>query len=81
MTLYEFRALDLHKQAETVWEQGVFVAKREEGAYKLMLYQLPSFYVEVWYLPVNNKIDGLRSFISTGPLEPYLQEIDVTKLL
>ncbi len=77
MILYHFNSLDEKMQAEAIWEHGVHIADRIEGAFKLILYQIESFYVEVWYNPAENSILKFRSFSSTTPLEPYLEKIDI----
>ena len=39
------------------------------------LYSLNDFYVELWYDQLSNKIIKIRSFKSTNPLDPYLDDI------
>jgi hypothetical protein len=48
MTLYQFNALNEIEQAEAVWD-GVFVGDREDEEHRILLYQIDSFYVEVYY--------------------------------
>lgn len=45
MTLYQFNALDEMEQIEAIWEHGVHIAERLHEEYKLILYQIDSFYV------------------------------------
>jgi hypothetical protein len=79
MTLYQFLALDEMEQAEAVWE-GIMIADRIEGEYRLILFQLDSFYLEVWYHMEYNVIRKFRPFVSTEQLQPYLNQIDISKL-
>lgn len=74
MTLYQFNRLDEMEQAEAVWD-AVFVADREDEEHKILLYQIDSFYVEVFYHKEYNMIGRFRSFSSTEQLHPYLDKI------
>lgn len=76
MTLYEFNHLDESEKAETTWS-GVFIADREESECKILLYQIDSFYVEVYYHKVDNAIKRFRSFSAISQLDPYLKNINL----
>jgi len=78
MTLYEFNLLDEMEQAEAVWE-GVHIGEREDEEHKILLYQIDSFYVEVFYHKEYNVIRRFRSFASMEQLEPYLGKMDLSK--
>ena len=80
MTLYQFNALDERTQAEMVWN-GAFVGKRNDETHDILLYQVDSFYVEVYYHRANNLISHMRPFSSTDQLSPYLQHIDISNML
>jgi hypothetical protein len=81
MTLYEFSLLDELEQVEALWEHGVHIGDRIEGEYRLILYQLFSFYLEAWYHMEHTKIEKYRTFSSTDQLQPYLCIIDLQRLL
>jgi hypothetical protein len=68
------------EQQEAIWD-GVLVADREDEEHKILLYQIDSFYVEVYYHKEYNVIRKYRSFASTEQLEPYLRKIDLAKKL
>jgi hypothetical protein len=76
MTLYEFNVLDEMEQAEAVWA-GVFVADREDEQHRILLYQIDSFYVEVYYHKQHNVLIRFQSFSSINQLDPYLDKIDL----
>ena len=78
MTLYEFNALSEDEKAAVLWSKGDFVTERKENNFNILLYQVQSFYVEVFYSGNENKISRLRSFSSTEQLEPYLNNIDIS---
>ena len=74
LTLYDFNALTEAQKADAVW-QGSFLADREENGLTVQLYAVNSFYVELFYDPVANKILSFRSFTSKHLLTPYLAHI------
>jgi hypothetical protein len=79
MTLYQFRSLSEEQQANSVWD-GVFLDLRTHNDCNVLLYDLGGFYVEVYYLPILNKIIKLRPFKSVKPLEPYLDQLNTEEL-
>lgn len=72
LTLYQYNLLSETERPALLWEDGVFLdlSRREDG-FKILLYSLYSFYVEVWYSQEDNEIARLRSFSSTTPLDVY----------
>lgn len=81
MNLYEFNLLEINAQAELLWEEGVYLLVRQEAGYMVNLHALNSFFVEVWYNGKKNKIERIRAFKSREQLEPYIDDIDLEKLL
>lgn len=80
MTLYDFNDKGEMEQIEAVWE-GAFIATRKDKEHNILLYQIDSFYVEVFYNQKHKFIRKLRSFSSTSQLEPYLEKINIVKLI
>ena len=80
MTLYQFNALNQVDQHEAVWYQGAHVGERSEGEYKVVLYQLCSFYVELYYHPKLNAIHRLKCFSNTECLDTYISDINLKSL-
>ena len=76
LTLYQFNLLNDHLKAEAVW-QGTFLDNRGEDQFKVQLYSLGNFYVEVFYEKQNNEIVRIRSFRTTRLLAPYLKKIKI----
>lgn len=77
MTLYQFNALDEMEQAQTAWE-GTHLGNRSHENFDVLLYQVDSFYVEIFYEREFNTIAKLRSFSSTDQLTPYFSQIDIS---
>jgi hypothetical protein len=79
MTLYQFQSLDIQEQANAVWD-GTYLEHRTNNGFRIVLYDLGGFYVEVYYAPDENKIIKLRPFKSTSPLQPYLDRMNSDEL-
>jgi hypothetical protein len=75
MTLYQYKIRDEPQQYNVLWSKGVFIDHKVSTTYNFLLYQVESFYVELKYNREENKIQGIRSFLSIGQLEPYLRKI------
>lgn len=69
------------EQAQVIWDSGVYLATRYKPKETVLLWQIDSFYAEIYYDGIENEIIGIKSFLSTKPLEPYLKQIDLTHLL
>ena len=80
MTIADFTLLHEIKQAQTLVERGVFVAERLYKNFSIFLYQVDSFYVEIYHNLRYNAMQGMRSFEDDEALEPYLEEIDISCL-
>ena len=81
MTLSQFNKLSIEEQQKAVLINGVFLAERKDPPLRMMLYDMGSFYVEVFFLSRYNKVAWFNAFQSTKKLEPYLQKIDVNSIL
>ncbi|HUQ97155.1 MAG TPA: hypothetical protein VM010_05790 [Chitinophagaceae bacterium] len=81
MELDFFNALSKKAQQEMLLAQGTFLAERKDGPFRIMLYQLESFYVEVHFFNLYNKVAFFSAFETLDALEPYLETIDVTEML
>jgi len=79
MTLYQFNAVDEMEQAETVWA-SVHIGERRDEEHNIVLYQRDDFYVEVYHHKQLNVIRRIRAFKNTSQLEPYVGQIDITRL-
>lgn len=80
MTLQQFNSLPLEKQQAAVLNQGFFLAERKDPPLRMMLYDMGSFYVEVFFLSRYNKVAWFNGFTHTKKLEPYLEKIDLSFL-
>jgi hypothetical protein len=81
MTLDEFAGLNETRQAETLLERGNFIADRLYKNFSIFLYQLDSFYVEVYHNLRFDILQGIRCFEDDDALQPYLESIDISCLV
>ncbi len=78
MKLYDFKFLDDKSQAEVLFSYGVLIAERLFKDLVIQLYQINSFYVEVYYNAIFKMVQGINSFENLSRLEPYLSSIDIS---
>ena len=76
MTIFEFDDLHEAEKHETLWQHGYIIGDRIEGDYKIILYQLFSFYVELYYNLQNKLLKRIGSF-SNIRLQYLYNEIDL----
>jgi len=81
MTRYHFNILDENEQANAIWGKGVLIGERSDAFHKIRLYQVDSFYVEVYHHNHFNVITKMQSFSSTSKLQPYLETICLDGLI
>lgn len=73
ITLYDFNSMDEKGKGDTVFSQGTFIDDRAENGYKIQLYRVHGFYVEVYYHAKRNAVERYRAFNSAGQLGAYLK--------
>jgi hypothetical protein len=80
MTIYQFNDLSEMEQIEVIWTVPA-IAERKENGYKIFLFQVDSFYVELYHHILRDATERIRSFSSEEFLLPYLATIDIDQLL
>lgn len=81
MTMYEFRILTDQEQLDIVYGKGVYIGKRKARDLVSVLYQVDSFYVELFYKKYRYFISHTRCSASIVIAEPYLDQIDLAELV
>jgi hypothetical protein len=81
MLLQEFKYETKQTKKKLILDYGIYVANRLKDQYILLLYQIDSFYAEVYYDYQEEQIGYIRTFHSTEELKPYLNKIDISPLL
>jgi len=78
--LAEFEEMALDLQFEILHRDGVHVGKRKVGDKIVILFQLYTFYVEVYYTKYRKIIDHVITSADTSILQPYLDQVHVRDL-
>ena len=76
----EFDEMPPDKQFEVLHRDGVYIGKRKEGEETVVLLQLSSFYVELYYTKYRKEVSRLLTSDDTEILQPYLEQIHVRDL-
>ena len=79
MTLDEFQVLDELSQIDHIIT-GVCIGGRDAGVYKILLFQVSHFYVEVFFNKHERYITRFAAFENTDKLEPYLSKMSLSSL-
>lgn len=77
MTLFEFKLLTHEDQLDLLYKEGAYIGKRRENGKIILLYQLDSFYVEVFYKKYRYFVSDVKCTDSISCLEPYLEQINI----
>lgn len=81
MRLSVFRKLSPQDQHDLVTREGVLLWERKSKNFRIYLYQLGGFYVELFFFKKSGEFATIKPFDNMDELSPYLAEIDVGYLL
>ena len=81
MKLVHFQSLSQSTQREVAKKKGGLLLKKQYAEFKVLLYQLHSFYIEIYFQPLSKKAILVKSFSSVDELEPYLEDIQLPSFL
>lgn len=80
MTLCEYNYLDQAEQFEALYDHGIHISDRADDDYCIILFQLDSFYIELYFHIEHNSLKKFRSFSNVDLIKPYLEQIDLSEL-
>jgi hypothetical protein len=63
-----------------LYKEGIYIGKRRTYNRTVLLYQLESFYAEIFYKSYRRYVDHIHCFETTAEIDPYLEDIDVADL-
>ena len=72
--------MDGMAKTEVLANDGVYLAERNDGCFRISLYQVNDFYVEIYYHKTRYFYICIRSFDDASELYPYLQDIDISEV-
>jgi hypothetical protein len=81
LTQDQFSLLTHQEKCFLVRYEAIRLAERKLQECLVVLYQLHSFYVELWHHEKEDEVLLVRSFNNTNQLEPYLHAINISHLL
>jgi hypothetical protein len=81
MKLCDFEGLCQEEKVSMLYRKGVYVGKGRKDQWVTVLYQVDSFYVEVFYTRYRYSIKALRCFDATDELDPYIDQIVIEPLV
>ena len=80
MDIREFKYQEKQKKKTLLASFGVFIGKRNTKDFCIYLFQMPSFYVEMYFDQEEGEIGYMRAFSGTDQLKPYLDAIDISEI-
>lgn len=81
VTISEFNELTLDEKAWYLWHGATFLHVYQNSKFRINLFYLNDYYIELWYHIDENKVENIRAFKSIELLEPFLQNIDIDCVL
>jgi hypothetical protein len=81
MKIHLFEKFDLDFKACVTWRKGIHLGYRTDGNYYMSLYRLNDFYVEIQYHTCHDGIACIQTFACEDELQPYLEQVDISKIL
>lgn len=80
MTVGEFEGLSEMQQLDTLQKHGVYIGKSVKHEQTVLLMQLDSFYVELYYNEYRRDLQKIRTFSSPDEIDEYLKWINIKNL-
>jgi hypothetical protein len=78
MTLQDFDLLDPVAKLFVIADRSVFLARRTDDAFRVSLYQLDGFYIEIYFHAKELMYKQVRCFADIDELDKYLDSIDIS---
>lgn len=73
----EFNSLSKKNQFELLNNYGLFAGNRQYYNHRVNLYSIHKFFVEVHYLPQENKIDFIKTIESEKVIKLYSDRVNL----
>ncbi|MBS1764466.1 MAG: hypothetical protein JSS90_05825 [Bacteroidetes bacterium] len=81
ITCKEFNNLSHDEQTWYIWNGAIHLHVREVYGYRVNLFSLNGYYIELWYSIQENSIKKIKSFENSALLAPYLEDIRIDSLM
>jgi hypothetical protein len=76
-----FNTLNFDEKAWHVWHHATFMLVRQNKSFRVNLYYLNGYYIQLWYHVKHNRIEKIAATKSNMVLNAYLPSIDISHLL
>lgn len=73
----EFNSLNKENQFELLNNYGLFAGNRQYYNHRVNLYSINKFFVEVQYIPQENKIDFIEVIESNSVIKLYSDRVNI----
>lgn len=77
----EFNVLNFDEKAWHIWHHANFMIVRQNKQYRVNLYHMNGYYIQLWYHVKKNRIDKISATKSERVIKPYLSLISINNLL
>ena len=74
-TSEKFNILDFDEKAWHVWHSATFLIVRHNSKFRVNLYHLNGYYIQLWYNVKQNRIEKIAATPSAKVMDPYLKLI------
>jgi hypothetical protein len=81
VNITEFNGLNNDEKAWYLWHGAAFLSVYEKAGYRINLFHLNDYYIELWYNISDNKVDHIRAFRTLDLLDPFLDNINIDSVL
>lgn len=76
MTLYEFLVENENDQYQLVWDSGQYISSCVQGDFRIHLYAIDTFFIEIYYDTKTNTIVDKKTFTHGLLMDKYCPEIN-----
>ncbi len=77
----KFNVLNFDEKAWHVWHHANFLMVRQNSYYRVNLYYLNGYYIQLWYHVKRNRIAKIAATTSSRIVDAYLQNISIDELI
>jgi len=76
-----FNVLNFDEKAWHVWHHANFLMVRQNSYYRVNLYYMNGYYIQLWYHVKRNRIAKIAATRSNRIVDAYLQNISIDELI
>ena len=77
----KFNVLNFDEKAWHVWHHANFIMVHQNSCYRVNLYYLNGYYIQLWYHVKRNRIAKIAATKSNRIVDAYLQNISINELI